>query len=565
LQGCDVNDDFHPDRPRDAGGVGARPSASLVVVRDGPRGIETLLLRRAERGDQNSGAWVFPGGLVDAGDRAAHACCTGLDDAGASARLTLAAGGLDYAVAALRECFEECGLLYAVGADGEPVDPSRPEVAAWRPLLHRGGRGIDEMCRELGLRLQASPLVYLSHWVTPLGRPKRFDTRFFVARAPAGQSVVPDGHEVTEHRWMCSKDALAAAAGLKLMTPTHKTLELIGTHANVDALLAWAGAQRSVPLVMPRMGTGREGLRPVVPDEPAYAELGRIDPAGRGHGCYDIRPGVPVRLSERVIRVTADNGSVMTGPGTNAYLLRSSDDTWTVIDPGPEDAAHTQAILAAAPGPITRILVTHTHIDHSPGCRALQALTGATVYGRVADFPEGQDEAFVPEQRLDGGERLALASDCTLRVIHTPGHASNHLCFLLEQEKMLFTGDHVMQLSTVVINPPDGDMAAYLASLRALRAEDLEWLAPGHGFLMAHPARTLEAIIAHRLRREEKVVQALRGVGGPATLQALLAHVYADVPVRMHPVALRSLTAHLRKLRDEGRAAESTDGRWSPA
>lgn len=562
-----MNDDSHHEPTHLAGvnPVEARRSASLVVVRDGADGIETLLLRRAERGDQNSGAWVFPGGLVDAGDRAAHGCCAGLDDDQTSRRLGLPSGGLDFAVAAVRECFEECGLLYAARADGGPVDPSRPDMAAWRPMLHRGGRGIDEMCRELGLRLDASPLVYLSHWVTPIGRPKRFDTRFFIARAPAGQEVVPDGHEITEHRWMCSKDALAKAVGLKLMTPTQKTLEWIGTQANVDALLAWAAAQRSVPLVMPRMGTGSEGVRPVVPDEPAYAELGRIDPADRGTGCYEIQPGVPVRLSDRVIRVTADNGSVMTGPGTNAYLLRGEDNTWTVIDPGPEDAAHTRAILAAAPGPITRILVTHSHIDHSPGCRALKALTGATVFGRVADFPQGQDEAFAPDQVLSGGERLALAPDCTLRVIHTPGHASNHLCFLLEQEATLFTGDHVMQLSTVVINPPDGDMAAYLASLRALSSEALDWLAPGHGFLMAQPRRVLEAIVAHRLRREEKVTHALQAIGRAGTAPELLPLVYADVPERMHGVALRSLTAHLFKLRDEGRATESADGRWSPA
>lgn len=558
-----MSDDLHLDRPRaDAPAVPARPSASLVVVRDGANGIETLLLRRAERGDQNSGAWVFPGGLVDAGDRAAHACCDGLDDAQASRHLGLAAHGLDYAIAALRECFEECGLLFATRTDGAPLDPGAPELAAWRPQLHRGGRGIAELCAAAGLRLDTAPLVYLSHWVTPLGRPKRFDTRFFVARAPAGQAVVPDGDEVTDYRWMCSADALARSAGLKLMTPTLKTLELIGSHPSVDALLAWAAAPRRVPLVMPRVGTGRDGVRPVLPDEPAFAELGRLDPAGHGHVHYDIRPGVPVRLSERVIRVTAGNGSVMTGPGTNTYLLRGRDNRWTVIDPGPADLAHTEAILAAAPGPIERIVVTHTHVDHSPGCRALKARTGAPVAGRLAAFPDRQDTEFAPDERLAGGERLDLAPDCTLRVVHTPGHASNHLCFLLEQEKLLFTGDHLMQLSTVVINPPDGDMSAYLGSLRALLDEDLDWLAPGHGFLMAEPRRVIEAVIAHRLRREARVVEALRAAGAPVAAAALLPQVYADVPAHLHPVALRSLTAHLLKLRDDGRAGEDA-GRWA--
>lgn len=539
------------DSARPASAV--RPAATLVVVRDGAQGIETLLLKRAERGDQNSGAWVFPGGLVDARDRAVHAHCDGGDDPTFSVRLGLAEGGLDYAVAAVRECFEESGLLYA--------DPAVDGGSPWRRRLQRGEAGLAELCVERGLRIDVSGLVYLSHWLTPLGRPKRFDTRFFIARVPPGQTVVPDGEEVTEHRWMRSSEALAPGAGYKLMTPTQKTLELIGTFANVDALLAWAASPRTVPLVMPRIGRGRDGVRPVMPDEPAFAELGRIDPAGHGHGCYDIEPNVAVRLSERLIRVTANNGSMMTGPGTNTYLLRCAEGAWAAIDPGPDEPAHVDAILAAAPGPITRIFATHTHKDHSPACAELKARTGATVAGQVAAFPEWQDTSFAPDEPLHGGERIALARDCTLRVIHTPGHASNHLCYLLEEEKTLFTGDHVMQLSTVVINPPDGDMAAYLASLRGLLELELDWLAPGHGFLMPQPRRAIEAIVAHRLKREAKVVDALRTLG-PATPDVLLAQVYADTPPRLHTMALRSLSAHLLKLRDEACALER-EGRWS--
>jgi glyoxylase-like metal-dependent hydrolase (beta-lactamase superfamily II) len=232
-----------------------------------------------------------------------------------------------------------------------------------------------------------------------------------------------------------------------------------------------------------------------------------------------------------------------------------------LIDPGPYDAAHVKALLAAAPGPITRILVTHTHKDHSPAAQALHAATRAPMFGRVADHPEWQDTAFKPDAVLSHGERIALGTDCTLRVIHTPGHASNHLCYLLEQEKLLFTGDHLMQGSTVVINPPDGDMQAYLQSLRALLDLDLEWLAPGHGFLIDQPHRVVERTIAHRLQRETKVVDALRTLGG-GQIDALLPVVYSDVPERMYPVAARSLRAHLHKLRADGRAEEA-GGRWS--
>lgn len=531
-----------------------RPAATVVVVRDAPLGIEVLLLRRAERGDLNSGAWVFPGGLVDAADRAALPFCRGVEPARADARLGVAEHALDYWAAAVRECFEESGLLYARAHDGTPlvIDAARRErLEAWRGPLQRGERSLAALCHEEGLSLAADELVYFSHWVTPPGRAKRFDTRFFIARAPAGQDSSHDDDELVEQLWIAPAAALTRSEPLKLMTPTLKTLEAIARFADVDALLAWAREERAVPLIQPQIGTGRDGVRPVTPDEPAWAELKRLDPECRGNFSYEIHPAVPVRLSPRVIRVTAHNGSVMTGPGTNSYLVGGGPrNEWAVIDPGPAEAVHIDAILAAAPGTIRWIFATHTHLDHSPGCALLKARTGAAVHGRIAAHPEWQDASFAPDVRLAGGERFALDEGVTLSVIHTPGHASNHLCYRLDEEKTLFTGDHVMQLSTVVINPPDGDMAAYLASLRALTREDLDWLAPGHGFLIEKPRAAFEKIVAHRLAREAKVVQALDEVGDDEA--ALLARVYADVPERMHPMALRSLRAHLIKLRAQG-------------
>ena len=176
--------------------------------------------------------------------------------------------------------------------------------------------------------------------------------------------------------------------------------------------------------------------------------------------------------------------------------------------------------------------------------------------------------ACVPAHTPQHGVRFAAGAAegaATLRVIHTPGHASNHLCYLLEEEKLLFTGDHVMQGSTVVINPPDGDMAAYLSALQLLLQEPLDWLAPGHGFLVAQPHAVLRGLIAHRLKREAKVLQALKTVGeGEGALEDLLPQVYDDVPTALHPVAARSLLAHLLKLQAEG-AALLQGGRWSAA
>ena len=561
-----ASDEVAPPTPSSADRP-PRAAATIVVVRDGASGIEVLLSRRAERGDHNSGAWVFPGGIVDPGDRYSHDCCGGLDDAAASERLGLADNGLDYYIAAVRECFEESGLLFATDGGSELVRLDGEigvKLGAWRGPLHRNEHTLGDLCREFDLTLALDRLAYLSHWLTPLARPKRFDTRFFIAEAPVSQTAAFDGTEMVEQLWLRPADALARAAELKLMTPTQKTLELVGRYDTVAVLLAWARAPREVALIMPRVGVGQQGMRPVLPDEPAFAELGRIDPAGHGFGCYDIQVATPVRLSPRLIRVTANNGSMMTGPGTNTYLLGGgARNEWAVIDPGPLDDAHVEAILAAAPGPIRWIFATHTHNDHSPATVPLKARTGAVVHGRVPAHLEWQDASFVPDVHLQGGERFELPGDATLLAIHTPGHASNHLCYLLEEEKLLFTGDHVMQLSTVVINPPDGDMAAYVASLRELATRDLEWLAPGHGFLMPEPKRAIDAIVAHRLRREAKVLDAMRALGpADADADALLARVYDDVKPQLLAMAMRSLRAHLFKLRDDGTAHER-DGRWA--
>lgn len=537
-----------------------RAAATLVVVRDAPGGLQVLLLCRAERGDHNSGAWVFPGGTVDKTDAQWRGLCDGDDDAAMSRKLALPSGGLDYAITAIRECFEECGLLFA-RRGGALVGADAARLAPWRAPLNAGERSLGEFCAEEGLTLAVDELAYFSHWLTPLGRAKRYDTRFFVAVAPAGQTAQHDGTEMVGMHWLRPADALARSDSLKLMGPTRATLSAIGAFDSSAALMAYARGPRTVSLINPRIGAGSQGLRPVMPHEHAWAEMGRIDPLGHGTASYEIVPGRSVKLSPHVIRVTAPNPSVMTGPGTNTYLVGGGpSNEWAVVDPGPDLPEHVEAVLHAAPGPIRWILATHTHHDHSPASVPLKQHTHATVMGRLAVHPHKQDGSFAPDRVLEHGERLAIAPGVTLRVLHTPGHASNHLCYLLEEEKTLFTGDHIMQASTVVINPPDGDMAAYLHTLRALLDEDIEWLAPGHGFLMAQPRKAVQAVIEHRLKREAKVVAVLRE-HGPATLEQLLPHAYDDVDPRMLPVAARSLLAHLGKLRSDGRADDRA-GQW---
>jgi len=546
-----------PARPRQA--------ASVIVLRDSPRGPEVLLLRRAERpGDQNSGATVFPGGLLDAGDRGHYERCQGLTDGEASTRLGLPADGLHYWVAAIRECFEESGLLLATGADGALVDLHQlpaDEVTALRRALHANETGMAALCERFGVKLAADRMAYFSHWITPLGMPKIFDTRFFITEAPAGQTAEADATETVALMWLTPAEALDVARGLRFLNVTERTLRDLSKFKTAAEAIAWARAQDVVPINRPRIGIGPKGRTPINIDHWAYAELGRIDPEGHGTARIDLEPGHATWLSPRVCRVTAPNGSIMTGPGTNAYFIGApGSDDWTLLDPGPDDERHIQALLAAAPGRITRILVTHTHKDHSPAAAAIARATGAPTYGLKPDHPEWQDNDFEPTHTLADGDVLALGEGVTLRVLHTPGHASNHLCYLLEEERLLFTGDHLMQGSTVVINPPDGDMAVYLASLHKLLEYELEWLAPGHGFLIEHPHAVVRKTVAHRLGREAKVLAGLQKLAAaapalPVEEDALLAEVYADTPKALHAVARRSLRAHLLKLVAEGRAA----------
>lgn len=271
----------------------------------------------------------------------------------------------------------------------------------------------------------------------------------------------------------------------------------------------------------------------------------------------DLIPGRVDRIAPHVRRIVAPNGGMMTGPGTNTYLIGSEE--VACIDPGPDDAAHIATIVEAAGGHLRWICATHTHRDHSPGVAPLAERCDATIVGMPGPRDAWNDATFSPDQIPADGQ-LIVDGEYALRAVFTPGHASNHFCYLLEDCGMLFTGDHIMNGSTVVIAPPDGDMQAYLDSLEKLKSLGLASIAPGHGDVLDAPDQVVDAIVAHRLGRERKVLRAVEQVG-PAPLETLVKTVYAEVDRRLYPLAMRSLEAHLLKLKADGRVVAS-DNVW---
>lgn len=280
--------------------------------------------------------------------------------------------------------------------------------------------------------------------------------------------------------------------------------------------------------------------------------------------------GIPIQLEPLVTRVLATNPSPYTNTGTQTHIVGRDD--LAVIDPGPDDPAHIDALLRAIAGrPVSAIVITHHHRDHSPGSRPLAAATGAPIIGAAAvhvasDSPRldaAFDTHYVPDRVMVEGDRIA-GDGWTLQALATPGHTSNHLAFSLPETNALFSGDHVMGWATSVISPPDGDMGQYMASLEKLLGRDDRVYYPGHGEAVDNPRRLVRGMLGHRKQREGQILRLLRE--GSHALGPMTARMYVGLDARLIPAAERSVLAHLYDLRARGLVDDTTtDGeqdRW---
>jgi endoribonuclease LACTB2 len=501
----------------------ARISAAVVLWRHveggGPDDVEVYWVKRAETLAFMGGWHAFPGGGLSRSDagipvsgqpQLASDAPPDLDGIGDEPSPDLLPG---LAACALRELFEETGILLS----SPTVDPE--ELPELRRALLAGERGFADILKALEVKLDASPLVYAGRWVTPPFAPVRFDNRFFLLEwppdAPAEPSVIPG--ELEHGAWIPPAEAWEAwhRGDVLAAPPILHTLEVLSQDG---------------PL------RGLDRLR-----DPAETNLG---PFRR----VELRPGVvmlPLLAHTLPPAVT-----------TNAYILGTRDAV--LVDPGasdPQELDRLEAALAAAREKlgrkITAIWLTHHHPDHVGGVERLRASLGVPVLAHPLTAERLAGRGIRIDGELQDGERVELGEGFSVLILHTPGHARGHLCFLEEAQRSLLCGDMVSGVSMIVVDPPEGDMDDYLGSLAKLAALRPGTLFPGHGPAIKNGVEKLREYLDHRLWREERILEAWSA--GKRTPAEMLPTVYDDVPQQAWPIAQRQILAHLDRLRKQGR------------
>ena len=546
--------------------VATRPAATVLLLRDTPDngGLEVLMTRRSGTASFAPGAYVFPGGGIDALDASPET------HAAADRRPAQGDLHLTQAIAAIRESFEELGVLLArhTGGPRKGLMADAHDIAA----IDRN-QPFAAQCQARGLRLAADSVYLLAHWTGDRDLPRRFEVPFLVARMPEGQEPVADETEQFEPVWVRPADALARheAGQFFMIYPTIRTLQRLAKFDATQAVLDAVAHEQPLWVSCPRAGLLGGTEARYMEDEMPFGELALVCPDGQIVHPLDWQTERAVPLLRNVQRLTAPNPGVMTGPGTNSYLVGDPATGFIAIDPGPADAEHLDKLWRAAGGDIRMIVCTHSHPDHSPGAAPLQALcvqagrAAPPILGLPSAPTARAASAFTPDRALQNNELLALMGKApegkithTLQVIHTPGHAANHVCLLLQEDGLLFSGDHILNGSTTVIDPPDGNMADYLDSLDRLDAlcaeHSVEFILPAHGHVLGGPINGARSAIAklkaHRLAREAKVLAAMQALPD-GSMEDWVQHAYDDVPPRMWPVAQRSLLAHVERIRSQ--------------
>ena len=485
-----------------------RDSAVVVLIRGHGANLETYWVRRSDAVAVMPGFYAFPGGAVDAQDQA-----LGFEGAGQAADHVLRA-------CALREAFEETGVLagLAAPASAAPLEEARRRLLADEVTF-------PALAREHGWRFGADTLAHAGRWQTPPFATRRFDATYYLVRVPEGQEPSIRAGELAMGEWIQPEQALERyrAGEVAFAAPILWTLRALAE--------------------------GEEGLAARLVRGPERAG----DPVQR------------IELKWGIVLVPMKTRPLPPATHTNTYLVGERE--MALIDPGSAEASELEKLFAiidmlgAEGRRLVVVLATHQHPDHIAGIEAVRERYQVPVAAHV------QTALTVRADRVLGdGNMVELATgmgEWSLRVLHTPGHARGHLCFLHPRTRSLFCGDHIPGgTGTVIIDPPDGNMAAYVRSLGRLLDEPIETLFPGHGSPQGAARRRIEWLISHRLKREALVLAAL--AEDPEPLDALVQRAYRETPPDLWTYAQRSLLAHLEKLEAEGRAVRSGE-RWARA
>lgn len=577
-------------------------AATVLLLRDSAQGLQVLMTRRSLSASFAPGAYVFPGGGIEPDDEKyaqKQHLALAKSAPNASHLIALRANPTEqqttWALAAIRESFEELGVVLARQRRGASAGDWVTQAQI--NTLDRHANFYAQMQTQ-GFELAADEVFLLAHWITDRDMPKRFEVPFLVARMPEGQTPVADEKEQFAPEWVSPQDALDRhkSGQFFMIFPTVRTLRRLTTYGTVAEVLRACASGQPLWTSCPRAGLMLGKEKRLMEHEAAYGELAMVSPYGQIAHELSWQHERPVALLQHVMRLTAGNPSMMTGPGTNTYIIGTPEKGYLVVDPGPDIASHIERIMQATKGDIVAIICTHSHADHSPAAKPLQArvveASNTVPMALTQEFARhicpilglpsaatAKDSAwFDPDIVLKNHEQLAAyfrrpydekPFEISLQVIYTPGHAANHLCLILPEDGLLFSGDHILNGSTTVIDPPDGNMSEYIDSLDQLATlceqHDLRFILPAHGYVLSHcdarqhktvqhdseggAARAISALKIHRLKREAKIIAAMKQ-RPEASIEELVPLAYSDVDAKLWPIAARSLTAHVQRIRD---------------